>query len=80
MGKALEEESGLKINEDFLVAHCPERVLPGKILHELRNNDRIIGVSNKKAGELAKELYSSIVTGGNIYLTDTITGPRCASL
>ncbi|HPD39641.1 MAG TPA: NAD(P)-binding domain-containing protein, partial [Mesotoga infera] len=32
MGKALEEESGLKINEDFLVAHCPERVLPGKIL------------------------------------------------
>jgi len=77
MGKALEEESGLKINEDFLVAHCPERVLPGKILHELRNNDRIIGVSNKKAGELTKELYSSIVTGGNIYLTDTITAEMC---
>lgn len=77
MGKALEEESGLKINEDFLVAHCPERVLPGKILHELRNNDRIIGVSNKKAGELSKELYSSIVTGGNIYITDTITAEMC---
>ena len=77
MGKALEEESGLEINEDFLVAHCPERVLPGKILHELRNNDRIIGVSNKKAGELTKELYSSIVTGGNIYLTDTITAEMC---
>lgn len=77
MGRALEEESGLKINEDFLVAHCPERVLPGKILHELRNNDRIIGVSNKKAGELSKELYSSIVTGGSIYITDTITAEMC---
>lgn len=77
MGKTLEEESGLKINEDFLVAHCPERVLPGKILHELRNNDRIIGVSNKKSGEFTKELYSSIVTGGNIYLTDTITAEMC---
>jgi len=77
MGKTLEEESSLRINEDFLVAHCPERVLPGKILHELRNNDRIIGVSNKKAGELTKELYSSIVTGGNIYLTDTVTAEMC---
>jgi len=77
MGKILEKESNLKMNEDFYVAHCPERVLPGKILHELRNNDRIIGVSNKKAGELAKELYSSIVTGGNIYITDTVTAEMC---
>ena len=77
MGKILEKESNLKMNEDFYVAHCPERVLPGKILHELRNNDRIIGVSNKKAGKLAKELYSSIVTGGNIYITDTVTAEMC---
>ncbi len=77
MGKILEEESGLRMNEDFYIAHCPERVLPGRILYELANNDRIIGASNKKAGKMAKLLYSSIVTGGNIYITDTVTAEMC---
>ncbi len=77
MGRILEEKSGLKINEDFYIAHCPERVLPGRIMHELRNNDRVIGVSNNQAGEIARSLYSSIVTGGNIYITDTVTAEMC---
>ncbi|HIP16556.1 MAG TPA: nucleotide sugar dehydrogenase [Methanothermococcus okinawensis] len=54
------------------MAYCPERVLPGKILKELVENDRIIGGVNKESAELAREIYSSFVDG-NIYLTDSTT-------
>lgn len=77
MGKIIEKESNLKINEDFLVAHCPERVLPGQILYELKHNDRIIGASNKKAEEITKQLYESILTEGKAYTTDTNTAEMC---
>jgi UDP-N-acetyl-D-mannosaminuronic acid dehydrogenase len=48
---------------DIYIAHCPERVLPGKILHEIINNDRIIGgISNKCANE-AVQFYKQFVKG-----------------
>ncbi|HEY9854437.1 MAG TPA: NAD(P)-binding domain-containing protein, partial [Stenomitos sp.] len=36
-------ESGYDIGREIFVAHCPERVLPGRILKELIENDRVIG-------------------------------------
>lgn len=57
------ETSGLKAGEDFYVAHCPERVIPGKILYELENNDRVIGGLNAKSAEMAKEFYETFVNG-----------------
>lgn len=54
------------------VAHCPERVLPGHILRELVDNDRIIGGLNKAASEKAKELYKTFCNGA-ILLTDSKT-------
>lgn len=57
------ETSGLKAGIDFYVAHCPERVIPGKILYELENNDRVIGGVNPKSAELAKEFYATFVKG-----------------
>jgi UDP-N-acetyl-D-mannosaminuronic acid dehydrogenase len=53
-------------------AHCPERAIPGKTLHEMVNNDRIIGGLNKESVEKVKNLYASFVKG-NIFLTDTKT-------
>lgn len=53
-------------------AHCPERVLPGHIMHELVNNDRIVGGVNRPSAEKAKELYRSFCKG-NIFLTDAKT-------
>jgi UDP-N-acetyl-D-mannosaminuronic acid dehydrogenase len=55
-----------------LLAHCPERVLPGKILKELVDNDRVVGGLSQKATALATELYSKIVSG-KIYPTDATT-------
>lgn len=54
------------------VAHCPERVLPGHILRELVDNDRIIGGVDKASAEMAKELYRSFCNG-QMFLTDSRT-------
>ncbi len=48
---------------DIHVAHCPERVLPGNILSELVQNDRIIGGLTSQATELSREFYQHFVTG-----------------
>ncbi|MFH1031505.1 MAG: nucleotide sugar dehydrogenase [Chloroflexota bacterium] len=66
------EKTGLKINKDILLAHCPERILPGEVFYEIVHNDRIIGGLNKKAAKMAKEIYASFVKG-NIYVTDDVT-------
>lgn len=66
------ESSGLKVGEDLFVAHCPERVLPGRILEELVENDRVIGGITPESAQMAKELYSAFVQGP-IFLTDATT-------
>jgi len=66
------EQSRLKAGEDFYLAHCPERVLPGNILKEIIENDRIIGGINPESAAKAKALYSRFVSGA-IYLTDATT-------
>ncbi|MDI7275987.1 MAG: nucleotide sugar dehydrogenase, partial [Anaerolineae bacterium] len=58
--------------EDLLVAHCPERVLPGRILAELVGNDRVIGGVDRRSAEAARELYASFVEG-EMLLTDATT-------
>ena len=68
--------SGLKIGEEVFVAHSPERVLPGKIIQELVQNDRIIGGINPQSTELVKEIYRTFVEG-EIYTTDSKTAEMC---
>lgn len=63
------EESGLKVGADIYLAHCPERVLPGRILYEAVQNDRIIGGFDKKSSQMTADFYRKFVSG-NIYLTD----------
>lgn len=48
---------------DIYVAYCPERVLPGKVMHELIENDRIIGGINKISAKKACEVYRIFVNG-----------------
>ncbi len=49
--------------DQVYIAHCPERVLPGQILRELIDNDRIIGGINRVSAEKAKEFYATFVNG-----------------
>lgn len=53
---------------DVLVAYSPERVLPGKVLTELCNNDRSIGGLSRRSSQRAAELYSTFVQG-DLFLT-----------
>jgi len=57
------EETGHKIGTDIFVAHCPERVLPGRILIELIQNDRIVGGINEKSTQIAAKFYNEFVSG-----------------
>jgi UDP-N-acetyl-D-mannosaminuronic acid dehydrogenase len=68
----LEEGSGLRAGADVLLAHCPERVLPGSILREIVENDRIVGGVDAASAEAARDLYAGFVRGA-IYLTDATT-------
>lgn len=69
-------ESGLEIGEQLMVAHSPERVLPGRILIELLENNRIVGGVNRKSAEMVRDLYKTFVNG-EIYLTDETTAEMC---
>lgn len=65
-------ESGLELGVDLFVAHCPERVLPGKIIKELIQNIRVIGGLNRQSAEMARDIYASFVEG-DMHLTDATT-------
>ena len=58
---AISEE--LVVGRDVFVAHCPERVLPGRILLEAVQNDRVIGGVTPECAERAKTFYQSFVNG-----------------
>ena len=53
-------------------AHCPERVLPGRVMIELVTNDRIVGGSTPEAAQRAKQLYETFCQG-EILVTDCVT-------
>ena len=66
------QDAGHNINEEIYIAHCPERVLPGRILVELIENDRIVGGINKASTKKAVEFYKSFVRG-EVLETDSRT-------
>ena len=61
---------------DIHVAYCPERVLPGKIMTELVNNDRVVGGMTERCAERACELYRLFLKGECV-TTDDRTAEMC---
>lgn len=61
---------------DIRVAHCPERVLPGHVLRELVQNDRVIGGMSDKCSNAAVSLYKLFVEGECI-VTNARTAEMC---
>ncbi|MBA3925414.1 nucleotide sugar dehydrogenase [Listeria rustica] len=59
----LVESTGLVVGQDIFLVHCPERVLPGQIIHELIYNNRIIGGVTPACTQAGKEIYSVFVKG-----------------
>ena len=61
---------------DIQIAYCPERVLPGHVVHELVSNDRVIGGMNRTATYMAATLYKTFVQG-ELVATDARTAEMC---
>lgn len=68
----LERNSNFQVNKDFLLAHCPERVMPGRLIFNIQNYNRILGGYNQEAAKIARLLYQ-LITKGDVDLTDTLT-------
>ena len=58
------------------IAYCPERVLPGNVIYELVNNDRVIGGMDEASTSHAIEFYSQFVTG-MLHRTNARTAELC---
>jgi len=59
----LEEGSGLRADNEFFLGHCPERLMPGKLLANLRSMHRICGGGTPKTAEVMVSLYKQFVDG-----------------
>ena len=65
-----------ELKDKIYIAYCPERVLPGNIIHELVNNDRVIGGLNPESTDKAVDFYSRFVKGVS-HRTNTRTAEMC---
>ena len=65
-----------ELKDNFYIAYCPERVLPGNVIHELKHNDRVIGGMNLVSTEKAIEFYSMFVSG-QLHRTNARTAEMC---
>jgi UDP-N-acetyl-D-mannosaminuronic acid dehydrogenase len=62
LAEQVARETGLGAGQ-FFFAHAPERVLPGHILREVVQNDRIVGGVDRRSGEVCAAFYRSFVSG-----------------
>ena len=65
-----------ELKEEIYIAYCPERVLPGNVMHELVHNDRVIGGVNKASTQKSTAFYSKYVKG-ELHATNARTAEMC---
>ena len=68
----IEKLTGLKVPREILLAHCPERILPGDIFREIVENDRLIGGMDEASTDAAEEVYALFVKGA-LHRTDEVS-------
>jgi UDP-N-acetyl-D-mannosaminuronic acid dehydrogenase len=64
------------LTDKIFMAYCPERVLPGNVMHELVHNDRVIGGVDEISTQKAIAFYSSFVNGA-LHATNAKTAEMC---
>jgi UDP-N-acetyl-D-mannosaminuronic acid dehydrogenase len=65
-----------ELKDRLNIAYCPERVLPGNVMFELVNNDRVIGGVDAKSTQKAVSFYSQFVSG-KLHPTNARTAEMC---
>ncbi|AWX44535.1 UDP-N-acetyl-D-mannosamine dehydrogenase [Flagellimonas maritima] len=69
-------ENRPELRDQLYIAYCPERVLPGNVMFELVNNDRVIGGVDEKSTDKAVEFYSLFIKG-QLHKTNARTAEMC---
>lgn len=59
----LRETRGFEPGRDYLLVHCPERVMPGRLLRNIKEYDRILGAVDQSSSDAGTFYYSNIVDG-----------------
>ncbi|MDA9125395.1 UDP-N-acetyl-D-mannosamine dehydrogenase [Flavobacteriaceae bacterium] len=65
-----------ELRGELNIAYCPERVLPGNVMHELVHNDRVIGGIDEKSTEKALAFYRQFIEG-DLHRTNARTAEMC---
>ncbi|MEP0479715.1 MAG: UDP-N-acetyl-D-mannosamine dehydrogenase, partial [Nonlabens sp.] len=65
-----------ELKDKLFIAYCPERVLPGNVMHELVYNDRVIGGVDEKSTQKALDFYGAYVKG-ELHPTNARTAEMC---
>ncbi len=65
-----------ELEGNIYIAYCPERVLPGNVIYELENNDRVIGGVNEESTQAAIAFYSKFVKS-TLHRTNARTAEMC---
>ncbi|WP_066222827.1 UDP-N-acetyl-D-mannosamine dehydrogenase [Formosa haliotis] len=65
-----------ELNGKLYIAYCPERVLPGNVMFELVNNDRVIGGVDEVSTDKALEFYQQFIKG-DLHKTNARTAEMC---
>ena len=68
----IERLTGLRVPIDIMLAHCPERILPGNIFQEIVFNDRLIGGMDTASTEAATNVYKFFVEGDLVPTSELI--------
>lgn len=70
------EENGYVPGEDVHLAHSPERILPGNVIDEIINNDRVIGGLTEECAQMAEAVYDPFLKG-SVYRTNPTSAELC---
>lgn len=65
-----------ELKDKLFIAYCPERVLPGNVMYELVNNDRVIGGIDNKSTKKAVDFYKQFIKG-DLHETNARTAEMC---
>jgi len=70
LARSLEKISGLMCGREFWLAHCPERIAPGRALQEFIESARVVGGYNRESSDVAAELFKASIKG-DVLVTDS---------
>lgn len=75
----IEKGQKLRAGKDFMIVHCPERVMPGRLLFNMKNYSRVLGGFDQASIEAATRYYKQLISA-EIFPTDLLSAELCKTV